>query len=87
MAGLAGGVGSGLECLMGLAGGRGLGCLTGRGLSHGLEGRVVGKGDSVSNDGFEVVGTKEKKKESMPKKPRQYNQYHRWSFVLLPMSP
>ena len=56
MAGFAGGVGSGLECLTGLAGGRGLGCLTGRGLSHGLEGRVVGKGDSVSNNGFEDVG-------------------------------
>lgn len=56
MAGLAGGGGRGLECLTGLAGGRGLECLTGRGLSHGLEGRVVGKGGSVSNDGFEVVG-------------------------------
>ena len=57
MVGLAGGVGSGLECLTGLAGGRGLGCLTGRGLSHGLEGRVVGKGDSVSNNGFEDIGS------------------------------
>ena len=56
MAGFAGGAGSGLECLTGLASGRGLGCLTGRGLSHGLEGRVVGKGDSVSNNGFEDVG-------------------------------
>ena len=56
MAGLAGGGGRGLECLTGLAGGKGLECLIGRGLSHGLEGRVVGKGDSVSNDGFEVVG-------------------------------
>ena len=32
--------------------------------------------NDVDSDGFEITGTKEKKKENVPRKPKQYKQYN-----------